>query len=278
MANSLLPKTWMDRIPVIFVLIELCLEVTFELCIVFPRLFDTFSLAYIIHFAFGVFCLYNFLGNFYLCMATDLTSGSTILPAVLQPEWHYCPVCLLNQPPRSSHCHTCGKCILKRDHHCMFTGKCIGYNNHRYYMMLLVYFFLGSMFANYLNMDYMYEVIHTLNWKAVMAFITPVIGWMMGLTETLSFLTCFQCSTCILSFVLSIVLIYYHGALIAYGQSTREWRKGIRGYNRGWKQNFLEVFGTRWYLVWLSPWISSPLPGDGIHFLKKINLENVKDM
>lgn len=278
--SGLFPKRNADKIPVAFILLELCIEVFFELYVVFPTLFEPFSWRYNVHLLIGIYFFVNFLGNFYLSIVTDLTSGSNILPSVLKADWHYCPTCTLNAPPRAFHCYVCEKCVLKRDHHCVYTGKCVGYNNQRYYMMTLIYFFLGSLFANYLNIDYTYEMMNTLNWKIIIAFFAPMVGWVLGMTESISFLTCLQCSTCVLCLLLSMGLIYYHCALIARGQTTNEWRKGIRCYDRGWRQNFLEVFGTRWYLVWLFPWISSPLPGDGIKFLKKDtkNLENVKDM
>lgn len=275
----LLPKKFGDKIPVLFILLELIIEIVFELYVVFPTLYEPFSQSYNIHLAVGLFLFFNFIGNYYLSIVTDLTSGPNILPSVLKPDWSYCPSCTLNTPPRSSHCFICNKCILKRDHHCVYTGKCVGHNNQRYYMMMLIYFALGALYANYLNIEFTYEMLNSLDWRVVITFFAPVIGWVFGFTQSLSFLTCLQCSTCVVCLMLSLAMIYYHLALILRGQTTREWRKGIRGYNRGWRLNLLDVFGSRWYLIWFSPWVSSPLPGDGIHFVKRDkSLENVKDM
>ena len=43
--------------------------------------------------------------------------------------------------------------------------------------------------------------------------------------------------------------------------------------------NIETVFGKRWRVAWLSPFISSSLPSDGISFSKRNGiLENVKDI
>lgn len=47
----------------------------------------------------------------------------------------------------------------------------------------------------------------------------------------------------------------------------KEWFGGhAREYDHGWKKNIKNFLGERWHLVWLSPWIQSRLPGDGINF------------
>ena len=56
--------------------------------------------------------------------------------------------------------------------------------------------------------------------------------------------------------------------MIFRGQTSYERKKHKREYDLGWKQNFLQVLGARWYLVWIWPTITSPLEGDGTNFRK----------
>lgn len=160
----LIPKDRSELIPIIFVLFLICIYVTFELFVILPSIYhNVFTYKEILHLIFGLYIIFNVLGNLFLCMATD-TSIDTIICPVLLPvtkdnqsssssmernpsdeslfqhcHWHYCHRCEVNVPPRSQHCHLCKKCILKRDHHCSFLGRCIGFRNLRYYMSFLIW-------------------------------------------------------------------------------------------------------------------------------------------
>lgn len=60
------------------------------------------------------------------------------------------------------------------------------------------------------------------------------------------------------------VLWIYHVKLVLSGTVANESNKKIYTYNLGWCQNIKEVFGERWYLTWLLPYILSPLPHSGV--------------
>lgn len=72
---------------------------------------------------FGLFILYNTLGNMFKAMSVDSTIDSIEVQIKQLPEWGFCSICEQYSPPRSFHCFTCNKCILKRHNHCLFLGN-----------------------------------------------------------------------------------------------------------------------------------------------------------
>jgi palmitoyltransferase len=152
----LIPKDRGELIPIFFVLFLICVYVIFELCVILPTIYNNiFTYKEILHLIFGLYVIFNLIGNLFLCMATDTSIDTIICPVLLPPadiptnsqqemisqhcNWHYCYRCEVNVPPRSQHCHLCRKCILKRDHHCSFLGRCIGFRNIRYYICFLIW-------------------------------------------------------------------------------------------------------------------------------------------
>lgn len=60
-------------------------------------------------------------------------------------------------------------------------------------------------------------------------------------------------------------LLFYHLRNVWYGQLTHE---SLRQFDLGPLQNVRMVFGGRWYLIWVSPFVRSDLPFDGIDWQK----------
>ncbi len=58
----------------------------------------------------------------------------------------YCHTCQLFRPPRTSHCHYCDNCVEEFDHHCPWVSNCVGKRNYGYFVLLLFYVFLGSLY------------------------------------------------------------------------------------------------------------------------------------
>lgn len=58
-------------------------------------------------------------------------------------------------------------------------------------------------------------------------------------------------------------LFFFHSDNILKGRTTPE-AKHKTNHDKGWKYNVIDVLGSRWYLTWICPFISSPLPGNGI--------------
>lgn len=157
----LIPKDRSELIPIFFVIFLITVYITFELYVVLPAIYNNvFTYKEIFHLIFGLYVVFNLVGNLWLCMITDTSIDTIICPVILpQPtvrasaglseadqykiqnhcNWHYCYGCEVNVPPRAEHCFLCKKCVLKRDHHCSFLGRCIGFRNIRYYMCFLIW-------------------------------------------------------------------------------------------------------------------------------------------
>lgn len=48
------------------------------------------------------------------------------------------------KPERTHHCSVCKQCNLKMDHHCPFVQNCVGLHNHRFFVQMLIYGFVGG--------------------------------------------------------------------------------------------------------------------------------------
>jgi palmitoyltransferase len=74
--------------------------------------------------AIGLYILFNALGNMYKAISVNTSIDSIEVQIKQLPEWRFCSNCEQYAPPRSYHCFTCNKCILKRHNHCLFLGNC----------------------------------------------------------------------------------------------------------------------------------------------------------
>lgn len=63
------------------------------------------------------------------------------------PKRRFCSKCNCIKPPRAHHCSTCGRCINKMDHHCPWVNNCVGSNNLKFFLLFLLYVFLGGIYT-----------------------------------------------------------------------------------------------------------------------------------
>lgn len=268
--RNFLPHILPDISATLFLSVCVAITFWFELFVVVPEFHAPGSLAYNLTFAAAVFLLLNVKGNMLAVMLIDTSIKGRILTPPEDPEqkkqWRLCSVCETMAPPRSWHCNTCKTCILKRDHHCLFTGCCIGHHNHRYFMMLVLFLFIGSTYASFYN-HYFIWYHHAKMYKSywtVLKLVMPLFMLTLDTTSGNFYLAIFELN--LLAIAISGMLLIYHGKIILKGGVVHERRKPM--YNLGWKQNLKIVFGERWYLVWILPFIESKLPHDGIHWEK----------
>lgn len=179
-------------------------------------------------------------------------------------HWRTCAQCEILAPPRSWHCNTCGTCILKRDHHCVFTGYCIGHHNHRYFYMFVFYTFIGNVYSLLYTSAYLWwlHADEYLNVYTFIKMVCPLLGFFSRLSFPCLYLAIYEMNLALLIYTLMILRFHIVNTLkgaVSFDRHTSR-------YDLGWKQNLLMVFGERWYLIWLSPFIRSELPHDGVHW------------
>lgn len=224
-----------------------------------------------IHYAIAAYFAMSIYGNMYKVITTNTSkSRFRFISSSLLPEgWRYCSECDLNLPPRSHHCKLCDTCILKRDHHCWFTGCCIGYYNHKYYVAMVLQMFLAALYCNIFNLTFVVSVKGHLTLYTFLSYIGPHMGWLLGYYDFYVFLITLLTTVGTVLLGLLSWLLYIQVCQIIFGQTRYECKKNIKKYSFGILHNTKEVLGKRWYLVFLFPWIQSPLVGSGTQFKVK---------
>ncbi|KAG9689042.1 palmitoyltransferase akr1, partial [Aureobasidium melanogenum] len=58
-------------------------------------------------------------------------------------EQHFCTMCMIRKPLRSKHCRRCNRCVARHDHHCPWLNNCVGVNNHRAFVLYIIFLLIG---------------------------------------------------------------------------------------------------------------------------------------
>ncbi|XP_023294087.2 probable palmitoyltransferase ZDHHC24 [Lucilia cuprina] len=263
-----IPQSPADVGCLIFLLSFVPVSFIFELCIVMPSFHEAGSIMFVLTWLGGVYIVYNIMGNFIACILEDPSIRGLMLKPPLEPQlrkhWRLCSVCELLAPPRSWHCDTCKTCILKRDHHCIFTANCVGHRNQRYFLMFLLHSLIGCAYSCIYNNLFIWWLHNDFFWNLRTAFklVFPFLGFFMEFSWLNVYLFLYEIN--LVLFIYIIVLLCFHLPNILKGATTYE--RNLSHYDLGWKKNIEMFLGKRWYLVWLSPFLNSPLPHDGIHW------------
>lgn len=260
--KNILPRSIRDAAVTTFVVIIIPSIYWFELFLVLPTFHEQNTLWYKIHFALATYILFNITSNLVAIMICDTSIKGRLMPADLKPNWRFCSVCESTAPPRSWHCNICNICILKRDHHCTFTSCCIGHHNLRYFLFFVFYMFIATLYATYFNLYFIWSFVEFRSFWTIVKIIFPLA--MIFIELSLSQLYLFFCLIVAIGCIFTGVLLWYHVNLMLSGMVTYEKNHKISLYNFGKTQNIKEVLGERWYIVWISPFITSNLPSNGI--------------
>ncbi|KAH0286547.1 Palmitoyltransferase akr1, ankyrin repeat-containing protein akr1 [Aureobasidium namibiae CBS 147.97] len=70
-------------------------------------------------------------------------------------EHHFCTMCMIRKPLRSKHCRRCNRCVARHDHHCPWLNNCVGVNNHRAFVLYIIFLLTGIAFLVQLTLAYL---------------------------------------------------------------------------------------------------------------------------
>lgn len=240
----------------------------FELVVVLPSVCEKWSVGYVSLLILAAFLLPNIIGNLIFGMMTNTSIKGRLLEPTAKNDWTLCAVCECMRPPRAWHCDTCNICVLKRDHHCTFMACCIGYYNHRYFMLFVFHLFIAMIVSLCFNIQFLVSFVHWNHGLILVKLIFPLASFVLGFDEESIYI--FMVVVNVLITLFSGFLTFYHLDNILNGKTTPE-RKMLfvkSKYSQGLVPNLVEVFGFRWYLTWISPFVQSPLPGNGVEWLE----------
>ena len=258
--------------------------ILFEMLVVLPIYHEPFTQWYMIHLVAGLYIAFGVFTNLYSMIFSNstITSNALMLPSVLTPGWYYCQHCQMNAPPRAHHCPICEICVLKRDHHCVFTGNCVGYSNHRYFICMAFYLWLGSVYTLLFNLDFFSNTFGGFGLFTIFKMVFPAAAFVFGFCSFYQLVILIISGICFVASFLFTCLMLFQIFFISRGQTQFECKKKIKHYRKSFLENWVEVLGYRWYLPLLGYFFSSSLPGNGTHFSVSsfIDLasENAKDI
>ncbi|XP_017145864.1 probable palmitoyltransferase ZDHHC24 [Drosophila miranda] len=263
------PRCFADLSCLLLLVVFIPVTYVFHMTLVLPELFGVGSFWYTVIWVAAQFLIFNITANLLACMLVDTTIRMELLKPPLDPDlrarWHMCNECQALVPPRSWHCEVCNVCVLKRDHHCRFTCCCIGHHNYRYFVYFLLYLMIGSFVAGILGGIYLWNVHFDFYYRpfTLITVFVPAVSLTLSPSWESFYLLTYLLTWLAFGISTSLLLVY-HWPILKLGSVAKERRS--RNYDLGMRANMEMIFGRRMYLTWLSPFVHSELPHDGINW------------
>ena len=158
----------------------------------------------------------------------------------------YCLICNAFKPERSHHCSICNKCVLNMDHHCPWVDNCIGFYNRKYFMQLLIFVVILTIYIDISEIYFVIDMSIKLFKKNVKYKEIAHLGFV-----AICYIAVF-----IFSIIISLFL-KFHLQLVLDNSTTiesldLEHKNENDKYNVGKRQNWEQVFGSE-PLFWFFP-------------------------
>lgn len=130
-------------------------------------------------------------------------------------------------------------------------------------MWLTFYLFVGTMYSSLYNHFFIWSVHgeHFRNSMTPLKLVFPLAMFVMDASTGQYYLLIYLIN--MIGGLFAGLLLFYHVKNLLRGRLTHEKTKQ---YDYGRIENIRIVFGDRWYLTWLSPFVQSELPHDGIEW------------
>ena len=158
----------------------------------------------------------------------------------------YCLICNAFKPERSHHCSVCNICVLNMDHHCPWVDNCIGFYNRKFFMQLLLFVVLLTI---YVDISEFYFIVNL----TIALFKQHIKYSQIARTMLVIF-------AYLAIFIFSIIItnfFKFHIGLVLKNSTTiesldQEQQKDFQKFNLSPRENWEQVFGCD-SLLWFIP-------------------------
>mgnify|MGYP000931637513 FL=1 len=201
---------------------------------------------------FTTFCVIMiFITYYYACTTDPFLPKKTVPPFVTPYNQKTCEQCENSwKPERSHHCRTCGRCVSKMDHHCPWIVNCVGHQNHKSFLLFVIYLSLGSLYFLYRTYKFStyiwndetstYGIVFEIYWATVSVIIFPFS--LMG-TSLAVFHTLFALNN-------STTLESMGGRALTAPCLPKNPKRYINPYDKGYVANLVDFLHNRMFLWW----------------------------
>lgn len=172
-----------------------------------------------------------------------------------------CDKCSSYKPPRTHHCRSCRRCILRMDHHCMWINNCVGLRNYKAFIVLVLYATMASIYSSVVLVSCTVQKDWNFTGMASLKIFYIISGvTIVGLSLTLGTLLGWH----IYLIIHNMTTIEYYEAIRALWLARKSGQSYRHPYNVGVYKNITLVLGPN-MLNWLCPTAVNHIK-DGITF------------